>query len=843
MAPGPGPSTGTGTGTETGTPNTGTGTRTGTKNRDPAPNTGIGTRTGTKNRDPAPNTGTGTGTGTKNRDPAPNTGIGTRTGTKNRDPAPNTGIGTRTGTKNRDPAPNTATGGATTHAQQRPADDSHVARQRRTLSHWRMRNGQRASPVAGSGADWERQQRIAARRNRIDVRRREALGEKVEQEEEEEEEERKSLKLVEETERALAKLLFHGTQLLTNVQVESDLRESRRREKEGREKLRRLEKLEAEARHGTEKLEEINSKWALVGDVRIPQELWELLEQQQEQCQELLAGKNQLIRELQEALKARDEQYEQDLKEQADAIRVLLERMEEQTRNMLKAYRHNLRQIEKTFEEERREMLVSNRKRWNEAIQAHNEQELEFLRKQTDKALDFERQLNELQDESLETYSSMKFQLEQDVQYLEKKLRQMKGIYHLNQVKLEYNLDVLRQLDVENSTLRSQQKRKINRLRTSLELLKAKMAQQEMKFQEDKQSLESELERVTGQFQETRNRMRQLMRSSAEKFRQVWIVNEEEAKALIREALDADRIIHVQQLGMPWEEPHLWFMDNVGPLGGAQEKGDAMELATKLLEGLKSGKPEQEGRRSKKKGSRSAEGGKENQERIEKRITSRPGIPRNTLRKILEVVSKESEFLLENKLLKPLREVVGPRNDVRQLRSIFEALRIEDEDELRALVDFFLDYESHHAPKIQVSQAEGPADPAEERGKSGSHSQRDQRQPLGSTPRIPSIQEDHVLTILREFLQEFVKLRDEGPPKEIQDLRDNSKDGEYWEAFTRVIPERKLKLWDALGAALSEYHKVLTRRSQLFSEATALQRQNSELGMLLEEYLGSTQGQ
>nr|RLV62699.1 hypothetical protein DV515_00019036 [Chloebia gouldiae] len=189
----------------------------------------------------------------------------------------------------------------------------------------------------------------------------------------------------------------------------------------------------------------------------------------------------------------------------------------------------------------------------------------------------------------------------------------MKGIYHLNQVKLEYNLDVLRQLDVENSTLRSQQKRKISRFRTSLELLKAKMAKQEMKFQEEKQSLESEVERVTGQFQEMQSRMRwefqrggipiprssgagsdpsgilsfrrQLMRSSAEKFRQVWMVNEEEAKALIREALEADRIIRVQQLGMPWEEPRLWFMDNVGPLGRRQEKRDAMQVATKLLEG------------------------------------------------------------------------------------------------------------------------------------------------------------------------------------------------------------------------------------------------------------------
>ncbi|NXI07544.1 DRC1 protein, partial [Irena cyanogastra] len=123
--------------------------------------------------------------------------------------------------------------------------------------------------------------------------------------------------------------------------------------------------------------------------------------------------------------------------------------------------------------------------------------------------------------------------------------------------------------------------------------------------------------------------------------------------------------------------------------------------------------------------------------------------------------------------------------------------------------------------------AEDPADPAQDQGRSGSHSQREERKPPGSIPRVPTIQVDHVLTILAEFLQNFAKLRDEGPPKEIQDVRDNSKDGEYWEALTRIIPQRTLKLWDALGAALLEYHKVLTRRSELFSEAAALQRQNS----------------
>ncbi|NXM45768.1 DRC1 protein, partial [Gymnorhina tibicen] len=89
------------------------------------------------------------------------------------------------------------------------------------------------------------------------------------------------------------------------------------------------------------------------------------------------------------------------------------------------------------------------------------------------------------------------------------------------------------------------------------------------------------------------------------------------------------------------------------------------------------------------------------------------------------------------------------------------------------------------------------------------------------------IQVDNILKILREFLQHFDKLRDDGPPKEILDIRDNSKDAEYWEAMSRVIPERTLKLWDALGAALLEYHKVLTRRAELLSEATTLQKQNS----------------
>ena len=50
-----------------------------------------------------------------------------------------------------------------------------------------------------------------------------------------------------------------------------------------------------------------------------------------------------------------------------------------------------------------------------------------------------------------------------DVQILEQQLQQMRATYQLNQEKLEYNFQVLKKRDEENTITKSQQKRKITR--------------------------------------------------------------------------------------------------------------------------------------------------------------------------------------------------------------------------------------------------------------------------------------------------------------------------------------------------------------------------------------------
>ncbi|TFJ95787.1 villin-like protein [Platysternon megacephalum] len=144
----------------------------------------------------------------------------------------------------------------------------------------------------------------------------------------------------------LAKLLNDGTQLLTNIQVAADARETQRRAEEDELKRQRLEKLENESKTNQDKFEEITSKWGSTKEKTIPQDLWDVLNQQQQQCALLIEEKNKLISELQQELKSKDDQYVKDLRKQSDDINLLVERMEEQIRNLMKTYRRELTKIE-----------------------------------------------------------------------------------------------------------------------------------------------------------------------------------------------------------------------------------------------------------------------------------------------------------------------------------------------------------------------------------------------------------------------------------------------------------------------------------------------------------------
>ncbi|XP_058988420.1 dynein regulatory complex protein 1 isoform X2 [Mustela lutreola] len=657
-----------------------------------------------------------------------------------------------------------------------------------------------STPILGPSINSDNpQERIQARRLRIaarlEARRREALGEYLDGKKESEEDQSKSNKQKEESRLKLNKLLLCGTELVTNIQVATDVRELRRRVEEEEIRRQRLEKLENEVKTSQDKFDEITAKWEEGKQKRIPQDLWEMLNTQQVHCAGLIEDKNKLISELQQELKTKDDQYVKELKKQSDDICLLLERMEEQVKHVMKTFRQELNYIEKAFEVERQEMLASNKKKWERALQAHNAKELEYLMNRIKKIEDYEKQLNKQRVWDWEEYNMIKIKLEQDVQVLEQQLQQMKATYQLNQEKLEYNFQVLKKRDEESTVIKSQQKRKINRLHDALNNLRAKYNKQIKHFQEENQSLTSDYKRFVTQFKELQRAMRHFALVDDKQFREIWLMNEEEAKDLISRAFAVDRIIHTHHLGLPWTAPDFWFLRNVGPISQQPRKSAAQILEEVLMQADEEGTEE-------------AASEAESYLDLPKQISPR------TTRKILMLLCDESGFLIESKLLSLLLPLEKNECYLLRLDAIFsEQTSLMSGQELGEQIDL---EEQKEESLVEGEPEEKEAPPS---------------------PRL--IHPNDVLKILEAFVMGLKKPKDSQAPVKMKYVRDNLKDSEYWEALTTVIPDATQNLWDALYTALEKYHLVLTQRAKLLLENRSLEQQNTELQMLLQQYLDS----
>jgi len=72
--------------------------------------------------------------------------------------------------------------------------------------------------------------------------------------------------------------------------------------------------------------------------------------------------------------------------------------------------------------------------------------------------------LENLRSIDAEDYNKLKIKLETDIQILEQQLAQMRGTYQLNMEKLEYNYQVLKKREEENSIILAAQKRRVTKL-------------------------------------------------------------------------------------------------------------------------------------------------------------------------------------------------------------------------------------------------------------------------------------------------------------------------------------------------------------------------------------------
>lgn len=582
---------------------------------------------------------------------------------------------------------------------------------------------------------------------------------------------------IQEARRKLRQLLENGDEDVTRVRVEGDDKENQRRINEEARRLDRRQKLLFEAESSARRNAAIAMKWASLFEKEIPLDLLNDMEAQREACLKVIGQKDELIKEFQLVLRSKDEEYVKSLKRWAEDIDSLLASMTDQFRQQQRQYELETHEIERVFKQERKELIDSNKMEMEKLMDSRSNMEQEHLDQRQKRIQEFQEhdQRNRLKDS--EEYTNLKIKLETEIQKLEQQLEVMRATYQLNTEKLEYNYRVLSERNEENSNTINQQKRKIARLVDNLSSLMAKYSKTDKHYKQENMDLTEEYRRITEQFQDLQGKYRHFQTSDAKKFDEIWAMKEGEVKKYLGTVLQADKIIHEQQLGLYWYPPN-------------EEAVNAAFQEARL--------------RAKSVGKKKIMDQYPQADTIQSLLTD----VSPEVRRMFTLLCDEAGFLVESKIRKVVDGVPRMEGDRMKVDSILKALAITNDHDIDRLQRFFFTDDEQGEPEL--------------------------------------ISPDQACLAIKQFLKEQMAQASGAAqafrtttPEEDGERAANAEARDIWDQCTSIISTKTFRVWGSLEQFMKKYNTILTQRATLIGETDKLRMQNSELKMLLNQYLES----
>lgn len=139
---------------------------------------------------------------------------------------------------------------------------------------------------------------------------------------------------------------------------------------------------------------------------------------QQDECKKIINDKQELIDEFLEQLKRKDQEYIKAMANMTDDIDTLIDRMQEQYKQLRAAYQANLIDIEKAFEAERNQILDANKAEIDELFKQQKHTEKKCAEKRADDEKDYARQLEDVRNQDANNQAEQKIKLEKEMQIL-----------------------------------------------------------------------------------------------------------------------------------------------------------------------------------------------------------------------------------------------------------------------------------------------------------------------------------------------------------------------------------------------------------------------------------------
>jgi len=678
----------------------------------------------------------------------------------------------------------------------------------------------------------DKDDRVAARRARIAARlkaKREAEDPSLIEPEPEPEPTAEETQ-VKTSKRALARLKAQGFDDVTDVKAVAVAREANRRGERDTRRVERRNRIEQERTETAQRDGEVAGEWDKLRKLKVAHELNVAIQAQKALCDEIISSKDALIAEMTEELDKEDEAYERSIRRQEEEVDETLRRMNVRYNELSAAYVAEFDEIECAFLEERRAALEANTETLERLFKQRDDAEIKFMESTGDIADAYRTELEKHEADDAEEFSLLKIRLESDIGNLQRHLADMKSTYLLNAEKLEYNYRVLVERDHENAGTLQIQRRKIAKTREKLMKAKDSFAAMDKKFSDENMRLTDDHRRVTEQFKELEIKFRTFQVNDRKKFKEVWAMKEEEMGRKVKRALDADRVLHEQHLGMVWHAPSEDVFKHPEQLALEQ----ARKKRAAATEAARASAGEEAVSRHEDEAALNDDDDEE-ENPFEQRMAD-PAYG-NYLATLVDVFF----FLVDPKAQRAVdaanasvAEGTGASEEERltvdaavarlKAESVLKAMGVTDAPSFDGLASALTvngadpvvhaggggDVAGIMLPSTDLVVAATKFAEAENIAKSGGGGGRNQTQPTG----------------------------DESSPAPRKTKEQLEK--EYWENMSNAVGEKNFRVWSQLERSMERYREMLMKRRDSLRDAESLREQNDELRGLLSQYLSSS---
>ncbi|XP_013148112.1 PREDICTED: dynein regulatory complex protein 1 [Papilio polytes] len=455
----------------------------------------------------------------------------------------------------------------------------------------------------------------------------------------------------------LQRLTLDGAAKVTNVRVTTDEREVLRRELFSEKMKEALEKIEEEAAEAQLQYDAITSNWDAMLKIKDPLDIDLEINEQRKKCDALLEQKNKLIEDLKHELKRTDDAYYDDLDKQDKEIKELSDRIEKQVTIMQRAYEKQLSLIEQAINLERDALVEHNNKRWEALYKQRDKEELVHMEYKYEQLEEHKKEVEAIMWDHHTKYREARIELENLIQELQKEQEKLKTTCLINTEKIGYNYQVLKKREEENVFVRSQQKRKLNKMSDVANSLRAKIRKAAEDGAIEEMKADAEIIKLMQAMDDLEKKCRHFSKVNNYKFTQVWRMSESQCAQLSRDIRNTEVALHAHILAEPPPPPPPKFPKN--PLTKYEYEGPPIV------------------RRETNEGSVNAVT-KEAKDKL--------------IQHILKLVSDNSGFLVEDRLLKLIEKHQPSSRNLCTLDSIFMALEIQAEEDIELLCKTFLNY-------------------------------------------------------------------------------------------------------------------------------------------------------